>query len=66
MLRELSAWLGDRECYCIPYSHLVGFYAQIGFAEMAPVAAPAFLAERLADYRRRRGLDVVIMGRRSA
>jgi len=66
MLRELAAWLGHRECYCIPYDHLVGFYGQIGFAEIATGAVPAFLAARLADYRKRRGLRVSIMVRGAA
>src|SRR5438132_14101076 len=25
MLSAIAAWLGERECYCIPYVHLVGF-----------------------------------------
>jgi GNAT superfamily N-acetyltransferase len=63
MLRSLAEWLGDRHCYCLPYSHLVAFYGQIGFAEIVPDAAPAFLAERLEDYTHRRGLSVTIMER---
>jgi hypothetical protein len=62
MLEAIAAWLGDRECYCVPYPHLVEFYAQIGFAVFEPAAAPAFLAERVAEYRRR-GQDVILMRR---
>jgi len=63
MLRAIAEWLHDRECYCVPYPHLVGFYAQIGFAVIESSAAPAFLAERLANYRRS-GEDVTLMRRR--
>jgi GNAT superfamily N-acetyltransferase len=62
MLSFMAAWLGERECYCIPYVHLVKFYARAGFVEVAPASAPSFLAERMADYRRR-GLNVTIMCR---
>lgn len=62
LLHALAGWLGDRVCYCLPYSHLVSFYSQIGFAELTPVDAPPFLAHRLADYRHRE-LDVTLMVR---
>ena len=62
MLRIVSAWLGRRECYCIPYTHLIDFYGQIGFVETPPAAAPQFLASRLEEYLRR-GLNVTIMAR---
>lgn len=65
MLLALAEWLGDRECYCVPYPHLVGFYGQIGFVVLNPSAAPAFLAERLADYRRS-GREVILMRKRPA
>ncbi len=63
MLAAIAEWLNDRECYCVPYPHLVEFYGQIGFAAIEPATAPAFLAERLADYRRG-GEDVILMRRR--
>ena len=63
MLRVIAAWLQDRECYCVPYPHLVGFYGQIGFTVIEPAAAPVFLAERLVDYQRS-GEDVILMRRR--
>jgi GNAT superfamily N-acetyltransferase len=63
MLQAIAEWLQDRECYCVPYPHLVGFYGQIGFAAIDPAAAPAFLAGRLADYLRS-GEDVILMRRR--
>jgi len=65
MLRVLEARLGKRECFCVPYSHLIEFYGQIGFVEMTASAAPAFLADRLAEYKRS-GLDVTIMKRCTA
>jgi GNAT superfamily N-acetyltransferase len=65
MLRVIAAWLGKRECYCIPYAHLVGFYRQTGFVETAPAAAPSFLASRVEGYRRR-ALNVTIMVRPSS
>ena len=63
MLHAIAEWLRDRECYCVPYPHLQGFYGQIGFVVIDPTAAPAFLAERLANYRRS-GEDVILMRRR--
>jgi GNAT superfamily N-acetyltransferase len=65
MLETIAEWLQDRECYCVPYPHLQGFYAQIGFATVEPAAAPLFLAERLADYQRS-GENVILMRRREA
>ena len=62
MLEAIAEWLENRECYCVPYPHLVGFYGQIGFAVIDPAAAPMFLAERLADYQRS-GEDVILMRR---
>jgi GNAT superfamily N-acetyltransferase len=65
MLEAIAEWLGDRECYCVPYSHLAGFYGQIGFVPLEPAAAPAFLSERLAEYRRN-GQEVILMRRATA
>ncbi len=62
MLDELAGWLGERECFCIPYVHLVEFYGKIGFAEIGPGVATGFLVERLAEYQRS-GLEVTIMRR---
>ena len=63
MLGELANWLGDRECYCIPYAHLTGFYGQAGFVEIAPDVAPRFLRDRLAEYRTQPGLEFTLMRR---
>ncbi len=62
MLRAIATWLGKRECYCIPYVHLVEFYGQIGFVEIVSTSAPSFLVERLAEYQRR-APNVTIMAR---
>lgn len=62
MLRIIAEWLGDDECYCVPYAHLVRFYGRIGFAELAQGAGPSFLVARAEDYRSR-GLKVTIMAR---
>jgi GNAT superfamily N-acetyltransferase len=53
LLDALVGVLDRRECYCIPYAHLVGFYGQAGFRVRGPGDAPAFLAERLARYQAR-------------
>ena len=62
LLDALVADLGLEPCYCIPWSHLTGFYAAAGFREIPEEAAPPFLRYRLAGYRTR-GLDVLVMGR---
>jgi N-acetylglutamate synthase-like GNAT family acetyltransferase len=55
--------IGGRECFCVPLSHLVGFYGQIGFVEIEPENAPGFLQERLTEYQEDLGLEVVVMRR---
>lgn len=62
MLQGIAEWLGDRECYCVAYAHLTGFYSQIGFAEIQTADAPPFLAQRLVDYRNE-GLNAILMRR---
>ncbi|HYR11848.1 MAG TPA: GNAT family N-acetyltransferase, partial [Longimicrobium sp.] len=34
LLNALVADLGDEECFCVPYTHLTGFYGAAGFAEL--------------------------------
>jgi hypothetical protein len=36
--------------WCLPYEHLVRFYARAGYAVVQAGDLPAFLAERLARY----------------
>jgi GNAT superfamily N-acetyltransferase len=62
LLESFVRGLDGRECYCIPYAHLVAFYRRAGFEVQAPEGAPAFLAERLSGYRAA-GLDVILMRR---
>jgi GNAT superfamily N-acetyltransferase len=62
MLESIAEWLENRECYCVPYPHLVEFYGQMGFIVLEPAVAPAFLAERVADYRRS-GQEAILMRR---
>ena len=63
MLKAIAKWLQDRECYCVPYPHLVGFYGQIGFVVTEPDRAPVFLVQRLVEYRSS-GEHVILMRRR--
>jgi len=62
MLQLAAKHIGARECFGIPYTHLVPFYGRIGFVEIAPASAPPFLVERAASYRVE-GLKVVIIRR---
>jgi GNAT superfamily N-acetyltransferase len=51
LLGEFVKQFGERDCYCIPYEHLLDFYGRCGFEVLPSKAAPTFLAERLAQYR---------------
>lgn len=62
LLDALVAELRGKECACVPFSHLVGFYGQGGFVEQGEESAPAFLRERIARYRGK-GLSVTFMRR---
>jgi N-acetylglutamate synthase-like GNAT family acetyltransferase len=62
LLRAAAGWLGESECYCIPYASLESFYGQASFVRLDPESAPAFLRERWQSYRER-GLDVILMRR---
>src|SRR6516225_6404025 len=59
LLRVVADHLGTEPCFCVPYSHLTGFYGQIGFAELPVNRAPGHLLERVTEYRAR-GLDVLL------
>ena len=63
LLRALVDDLDGAECFCLPFAHLVAFYARGGFAIVAEDAAPLFLVERLRRYREE-GRDGLIMRRR--
>lgn len=62
MLRQFLEPLRGRECFAIPFSHLLGFYGQIGFREIAVDQAPPHLVERAESYRTR-GHEVTIIRR---
>jgi N-acetylglutamate synthase-like GNAT family acetyltransferase len=62
LLRALVADVAGRECFCVPFAHLPTFYRQGGFEVYPETAAPHFLVERLARYRRA-GHDVIVMRR---
>ena len=62
MLHAVEDFLGNRECWCIPYAHLGSFYMNAGFVERTIDAAPGFLAERLKAYSEL-GRQVILMHR---
>ena len=62
MLELATKHIGARDCYGIPYAHLLPFYARIGFVEIEPGQAPPFLVERAESYRAE-GLTVAIIRR---
>jgi N-acetylglutamate synthase-like GNAT family acetyltransferase len=63
LLHFAQGEMGDEVCYCIPYRYLRAFYAQIGFEEVGPAQVPEFLRDRVAVYRSKLGLDVILMRR---
>jgi GNAT superfamily N-acetyltransferase len=62
LLHAFATDLSATDCFCIPFAHLAGFYAQIGFAVIADAEAGALLHERLLHYRAE-GHDVLLMRR---
>lgn len=65
LLAHFVTHLNGQDCYCVPYTHLVGFYSSEGFQVLPPGQAPGFLAERLVQYRHDGG-DVLLMWRPGA
>ena len=63
LLNGLVEELHGRECFCLSYTHLLGFYHKAGFMLCSITEAPVFLNERLLSYRAR-DLDVQIIVRR--
>jgi N-acetylglutamate synthase-like GNAT family acetyltransferase len=63
LVGALLGAIGDQPCYCIPLSHLEGWYARLGFVRSSGRSAPAFLQRRLASYRGEHGQDVLLMVR---
>jgi GNAT superfamily N-acetyltransferase len=64
MLEELSTLLNQKypTCYCIPYSHLEGFYSLIGFEKMEQEKAPSFIQKRIEGYLNKK-MDIILMKR---
>jgi GNAT superfamily N-acetyltransferase len=60
LLELLVTAIATRACYCIPYSHLRGFYQRAGFIDHETDSAPGFLRARLNEYREA-GNDVILM-----
>jgi GNAT superfamily N-acetyltransferase len=50
LLGRCLPWLNRGEAFCLPYDHLVGFYARAGFEPVPIDALPSFLRERLVAY----------------
>jgi N-acetylglutamate synthase-like GNAT family acetyltransferase len=53
LLASVAQDLDGRDCFCIPYAHLVGFYRGIGFQVIEQAKAPTFLRLRLEKYQNR-------------
>ena len=62
LLHAFAADLPAIDCFCIPFAHLTGFYAQAGFSVIAETDAGAFLRERVRHYLAE-GHDVLLMRR---
>ena len=60
MLKYLVEHVDMSDCYCLPYKHLKGFYALIGFKQLELQEAPIFLVERLGKYLSS-GSEIIIM-----
>jgi N-acetylglutamate synthase-like GNAT family acetyltransferase len=53
LLQEFASYLekhGIRRVYCLPYSHLDGFYSTVGFERVSANEVPAFLKDRMKSY----------------
>ena len=65
LLQKTSEWLQQKQLFCVPFTGLRHFYAQIGFEEIEYIKAPDFLVDRSQHYKKD-GHDVTIMCRRGA
>jgi N-acetylglutamate synthase-like GNAT family acetyltransferase len=62
LLATVAQELDGRDCFCIPYAHLVGFYGGIGFRAIEPPKAPTLLRLRVERYQARgEGNEYLIM-----
>ncbi len=62
LLERTSLEIGEAECWCVPYAHLMEFYSRAGFVVCDNTAAPDFLIARLKSYSAS-GKKVAIMRR---
>ena len=62
LLERISAEIASSACWCIPYTHLEGFYSRIGFSVCERGEIPEFLAARKKRYAST-GREVTIMQR---
>jgi len=62
LLRVAKHRMSARACWCLPYRHLIPLCRRVGFREVPPITAPAFLTERASRYGDL-GSDVVVMHR---
>lgn len=60
LLEAAAPAMQSRECWCLPYAHLRGFYSQVGFDECPLEQAPGFLEKRARRYLKS-GDEVIIM-----
>ena len=49
LLARAGRAIGDRECYCLCWSYLEGFYGQVGFVRVDETTLPEFLRARFAS-----------------
>ena len=62
LLERISAEIASSACWCVPYTHLEGFYSRIGFSVCERGEIPEFLAARKKRYASS-GRQVTIMQR---
>ena len=62
MLGAFEGLVSERDCYCLPFAHLTGFYGRIGFKTIPIEQAPPHLQERYKKYRDE-GADMLVMKR---
>lgn len=60
MLYVLDTLLQGRECYGLPFDHLMDFYGSIGFAAISVENAPPHLRERYHAYGAKGGRVLVM------
>ena len=63
ILNFAESQINNRECYCISYRYLKGFYEKVGFREIMIQEIPDFLKERYEKYTKEYNLDVIVMKR---